>query len=157
MTGTSWSRTRTAAAPLAVAMAVAFAACAGCSGTKFEKIPPGEVDQARKAFAEQWGNTIMTAWEKGEYPQVGVEAVREFRAGHNQEERQKAAHKFVKGKVGAFKSMTFHEALRSKPPKGIVYRFKGDFEKGEAEVRVVLDLEGKLIGHFVKPWRDEMN
>jgi hypothetical protein len=156
MIGTSWSTARRLATTLSVIVAASFALGA-CGGTTFEKVPAAEIDQARKAFAEQWGNTIMTAWEKGEYPQVGVEAVREFRAGHNQVERQKAAHKFVKGKVGAFKSMTFHEALRSKPPKGVVYRFKGEFEKGEAEVRVVLDLEGKIQGHFVKPWRDEMN
>ena len=156
MTGTSWRTARRLATRLTLVVA-ATSALGACNRTTFEKIPAGELNQAQKAFAEQWGNTIMTAWEKGQYPQVGVEAVKEFRAAHNQEERQKAAHKFVKGKVGAFKSMTFHEAVRSKPPKGIVYRFRGDFEKGEAEVRVVLDLEGKLIGHFVKPWREEMN
>ncbi|MBI5480776.1 MAG: DUF3887 domain-containing protein [Deltaproteobacteria bacterium] len=156
MTGTSRSTARRLATRLTVIIAAALALGA-CDRTTFEKIPAGEINQAHKAFAEQWGNKIMTAWEKGEYPQVGVEATKEFRAAHNQEERQKAAHKFVKGKVGAFKSMTFHAALRSKPPKGVVYRFKGEFEKGEAEVRVVLDLEGKIIGHFIKPWRDEMN
>jgi hypothetical protein len=141
---------------LTLVLGAAFALGA-CSGTKFEKIPAGQINQAQKTFAEEWGNKIMTAWEKGEYPQVGQEATRDFRAGHNQIDRQKAAHKFVKGKVGKFQSMAFHEALRSKPPQGVVYRFKADFEKGEAEVRVVLDLEGKIMGHFVKPWRDAMN
>ena len=132
-------------------------ALGACSSVKFEKIPAGQINQAQKTFAEEWGNKIMTAWEKGEYAQVGQEATREFRAGHNQIDRQKAAHKFVKSKVGKFQSMAFHEALRTKPPQGVVYRFKGDFEQGEPEVRVVYDLEGKLAGHFVKPWRDELN
>jgi hypothetical protein len=139
---------------LVLAAALALGAC---GGVKFEKIPAGQVNQAQKAFAEEWGTKIMTSWEKGEFPQVGQEATREFRSGHNQIDRQKAAHKFVKGKVGKFQSMAFHEALRTKPPQGVVYRFKGDFEKGEGEIRVVLDAEGKLAGHFIKPWRDEMN
>ena len=156
MTGTSWSRALRLATRLTVVSA-AVLALGACNRSSFEKIPAGQINQAQKAFAEDWGNKIMTAWEKGEYAQVGQEATREFRAGHNQIERQKAAHKFVKGKVGKFQSMAFHEALRTKPPQGVVYRFKGDFEKGEAEVRVVLDPEGKLNGHFVKPWRDHMN
>ena len=135
----------------------AVLALGACNRMTFEKIPAGQIDQKQKAFAEQWATNIMTSWEKGEYPQVGQEATREFRAAHNQVERQKAAHKFVKGKVGKFQSMAFHEAVRSKPPQTVVYRFKGDFEKGEAEVRVVFDLDGKLTGHFLKPWHDQMN
>ncbi len=135
----------------------AVLALGACNRTTFEKIPASKVDQKQKAFAEEWANKIMTAWEKGEYPQVGQEATREFRAGHNQIERQKAAHKFVKGKVGKFQSLAFHEALRVKPDGGVVYRFRGDFERGEGEIRVVLDAEGKLNGHWIKPWRDQMN
>jgi hypothetical protein len=139
---------------LVVTAALALGAC---NRTTYEKIPAAKIDQKQKAFAEQWGNATMAAWEKGEYPQVGQEATRDFRAAHNQEGRQKAAHKFVKGKVGKFQSMTFHEALRTKPAPGVVYRFKGDFERGEGEIRVALDAEGKLNGHWIKPWRDEMN
>jgi hypothetical protein len=138
---------------LALAAALALGAC---NSTTFEKIPAGQINQAQKKFAEDWGNKIMTAWEKGQYPQVGQEATKEFRGGHNDEKRQQAVHKFVKGKVGKFQSMTFHEARRSNPPQTVVYRFKGDFEQGEPEIRIVFDLEGKLAGHFVKPWHDEM-
>jgi hypothetical protein len=136
---------------------VAALALGACNRTTFEKIPQLQINQAQKQFAEDWATKTMTAWDKGEYPQVGQEATREFRAGHNDEKRQQAAHKFVKGKVGKFQSLSFHEALRSKPPQSIVYRFKGDFERGEAEIRIVFDLEGKLNGHWIKPWRDKMN
>jgi hypothetical protein len=135
----------------------AVLALGACNRMSFEKIPAGQIDQKQKAFAEQWATMIMTSWEKGEYPQVGQEATREFRAGHNQIERQKTAHKYVRTRVGKFQSLAFYEALRIKPAGGVVYRFKGDFERGEGEIRVVFDPEGKLNGHWIKPWRDEMN
>jgi hypothetical protein len=129
----------------------------GACGPKFEKIPAAEVNATQRAFAEGWGNKVMTAWAKGEYPTVGDEAVREFRAAHNNVERQKNAATHIHGFVGTFKSMAFYEALRSVAPKGTIYRFKGQFENGIGEVRVVLDADGKIMGHFIKPWRDELN
>ena len=151
------SQTRPArTAARAFLTAAAVMALAGCSGGKFEKVPTRDVNASQKAFAEQWANKILTAWAKGEYPQVGQEATREFRAGHNDPKHQKDTYKYVKGKVGAFKSMKFYEARRSVPPKHTAYRFQGDFEEGEAEIRVVLDMDGKIGGLYFKPWDDEM-
>jgi hypothetical protein len=145
--------TRKITAWLALAPAVALV---GCTGTTYEKIPAQQVNATQKAFAEQWGTKLLTAWGKGEYPQAGQEATREFRANYNEPKKQKAAHAFVKGKVGAFNSMAFHEARRSVPPRQTAYRFRGDFAEGEAEIRVILDAEGKLHDILFKPWRDEM-
>lgn len=131
-------------------------ALGACNRTSFEKIPASQINQAQKKFAEEWATRTMTAWEQGKYPQVGQEATREFRGIHNDEKRQRAIHKFVKGKVGKFQSLSFHEAVRTKPPQTIAYRFKGDFEQGEPEIRVVFDLEGKLANHVVKPWHDKV-
>lgn len=127
----------------------------GCSKPAFEKIPEASIDAKRKAAAEKFGNTVMTAWSKDTYPQVtAAEADEEFRKGHNDVARQKAADKTIEGAFGNFKSMSFHEALRSNPPKHEVFRFKGTFDKGVAEVRVTVDLDGKIAGHFVVPWKD---
>ncbi len=138
---------------LVLSVALALGAC---NSTSFEKIPAQQVSESQKKAAEEWATKTLTAWDKGEYPQVGQEAIREFRAGHNDEKRARAIHKFVKGKVGKFQSLSFQEALRSQPPQTVVYRFKGDYERGEPEVRVVFDLEGKLAGFFIKPWHDKM-
>jgi predicted small lipoprotein YifL len=152
----SWRRPLGRSAGRAALVIVAACSLAAC-GQKFEKVPDAEVDATQRAFAEGWGAKIMTAWSKGEYPTVGDEAVPEFRAGHNNVARQKAAAGVFKRNVGDFKSMTFYEAQRTVPPKLTIYRFKGQFENGVAEVRVVLDRAGKIAGHWVKPWRDELN
>lgn len=135
------------------AAALATLSALGCEKTDMEKVPAAEVDQAHKAIAEQFGTKIMLAWAKNEYPTVGPEAMDEFQKGHNDVARQKAADKAIEDAFGDFKSMTFHEALRTKPPKFEVYRFKGTFVKGTAEVRVTVNTAGKIAGHFVVPWK----
>ena len=128
----------------------------GCTGAQLEKVPDAEINQAHKAAAEQFGNKVMQAWARDEYPTVGAEAMDEFRKGHNDIDRQKAADKAIEQKFGNFKSMTLYEVKRTKPPKFEVYRFKGTFDKGTAEVRVTTDTDGKIGGHYILVWKDEM-
>ena len=93
----------------------------------------------------------------GEFNEAGLAGEFDHRKEEIEEETSKGHYEDPKGKVGTFKSMTFHEAQRTVPPKHTIYRFKGQFERGQAEVRVVLDHEGKLTGHFIKPWREHLN
>jgi hypothetical protein len=136
-----------------VAAITSFMALAAC-GADMEKVPDAEINAAHKKVAEDFGNKIMQAWAKNEYPTVGDEAIEEFRKAHNEVERQKSADKTIEDAYGNFQSMTFSSAQRSKPPKFELYVFKGTFEKGTAAVQVTLDTNGKIAGHFVRPWTD---
>lgn len=146
------------AAPWLVPLSVATAlTLTGCGKPEFEKIPSDQLDPARVAAAQQFATKILDAWNKDQYPLVGDEASEEFKKGHNDVDRQKSADKSIEAALGNWKSMTLHEALRSKPPQFDVYRFEGVFERNpRAEVRVVYDMQGKVSGFWIKPWKDTL-
>lgn len=130
----------------------------GCGGTKFNKVPEGEVDGSQKAAAEKFGSSVLAAWAKDQYPKVDVPADPKFKEGQDDEAKQKAADKSIEAQMGNFQSMTYHETQKSEPAKFVIYRFKGKFSKSEApaEVRLVYDTEGKLSGFWIKPWKDSL-
>ena len=58
---------------------------------------------------------------------------------------------------GDFKSIAYVETQRTLPAKFVIYRFKGTFSKSDqTEVRMVYNLEGKIDGFWIKPWRDSL-
>ena len=140
---------------IGVGALVAFTALA-CSKVEMDPIPEAELDAKRQASAQAIGTRILTEWAKDEYKPLGDEAREEFRKAHNDVDAQRTADKQIEGALGTFQSMTFSQALRTKDKKAEVYRFKGVFDKASdpAEVRVVLDDQGRLSGFWVKPWKD---
>jgi hypothetical protein len=123
------------------------------SGEAFQEVPAAEVNQENRSKAERFGNAILHAWAKDEYPQID-NATEAFAAAMGNEERQRSADKLFEEKLGAFQTMALHEVLQR--DKLEIYRFKGVFEKGPAEVRVTTTPEGKIAGHFIKPWKDKL-
>ena len=148
---------RRAARALSAALATLVLGAVGCGSLEFEPIPTGSVDPARQAKAGEFGQKMLQAWARDEYPALGAEATADMQKS-NDGDAQKKADKQLEEGIGSFKTMSFAEADRSKPPKVEVYRFKAVFDKSDkpVEVRVVLDLDGKVSGIWVKPWKDAL-
>jgi hypothetical protein len=129
----------------------------GCGTLEFEPIPAAQVDQARQTKAGEFATTLLQAWGRNEYPALGGDATDDLKKAHGAEAQKEADQQLEKA-IGSFKSMSFAEANRSKPPKLEIYRFKGAFDKTAepVEVRVVLDPDGKVSGFWVKPWKDKL-
>jgi hypothetical protein len=132
--------------------------CTHCNKVELDPIPAAELDAKKKASAEEMGTRILSEWAKDEYKELGSEANEEFKKAHNSVDGQRTSDKAIEKSLGSFKSMTFHEALRTKDKKAEAYRFKAVFDKTSdpVEVRVVLDPQGKLSGLWVKPWKDKL-
>jgi hypothetical protein len=144
--------TRSWAAGLVVGLALISAAC----GMKPKKVPDAEVDQAQKTAADKYGSETLSDWAKDTYPKVAVPADAKFKEAQDDAAKQKVSDKAIEQAFGDFQSMTYFETVKVAPSL-TVYRFKGTFTKGEGEVRVVYDKEGKLAGFWIKAWKDEFN
>jgi hypothetical protein len=128
-----------------------------CGGEKFTRVPDAEVDASQKTAATSFATTRLTAWAHDQYPAATDDEGAAFRAADT-EAAQKASDKGIEDALGDFQSMTYVEAYRSDPPRLVFYRFKGTFSKGGSttpEVRVVYDLDGKVVGFWVRPWQDK--
>ena len=134
----------------------------GASGNifaQFSKIPDGRVDRERLNIAETISKSIMEGVRSGNiYLLSPDEATPAMMEGLNPE-RQMTVYTQLKDEFGPYQSLAFYEALiPDEKPQYTLYRFKGNFDKpGIAEIRAVLDIDGRLAGFWVLRWQDEIS
>jgi len=56
---------------------------------------------------------------------------------------------------GRFGQLYYKEAYSS--GNKTIFRFKGAYEKGTPEIRVVIDKNDKVAGFWIRPWIDELS
>jgi hypothetical protein len=120
-----------------------------------EPVPPSAVDLAQRARAAEFAESVLSAWGRGEYPDVGAWLTPEMQRGFTPA-KQKEYADWSLSHLGKFMALAFVEVQRSRPAEHVVYRFKGRFTAKTWEVRVVFDLDGRISGFWTKPWRDEL-
>ncbi len=118
--------------------------------------PVPQVDEAQKTKAAQAATTTLSNWYNGKFAPLSDDFTQQMKE-RVPPEAQKQVVTELKETLGDFQSMDFAQALVSPSMPGIVvYRFKGKFSKESAEIRVVLDQQGKVAGFWVKPWQQKM-
>jgi len=123
---------------------------------KFEKIAEAHVDQTQRSAAEAWATHTLSAWAEDRYLLPGDELSEEMKPGQSKT-HQEQADKQLESILGDFRSMTYVETQRTEPAKFVIYRFRGAFTKSDqTEVRMVYNLEGKIDGFWIKPWKDSL-
>ena len=125
---------------------------------QYSRIPEGRVDQERLAIAESISTSIMVGVRSGNIYLLGPdEATPAMMKGMNAEQ-QMTVYMQLKNEFGPYQSLSFYEAMiPDNQPEYTLYRFKGNFDKpGAAEIRAVLDQQGRLAGFWVLRWQDEI-
>ncbi len=123
----------------------------------FKVVPVEQIDKAQQEAAEQIAFRTLSAWRDGKFESLGDD-FSDIMKQSLTPQTQRQSHESV-GFLGEFKSLEFAEALSSDIPDAVaIYRFKGDFSDVEhmPEVRVVMDIRGKVNGFWIKPWMDQM-
>ncbi len=117
------------------------------------------VQSEQHHLAERLATRVLLGHEQGRFEALGPEeATGDFRRGFT-EESQRRSHQTIRQLFGAFEGLDFVETRSTEDqPHLLIHRFKGRYgaASGPLEVRVVLDLEGKLAGLWIKPWQDQM-
>jgi hypothetical protein len=75
------------------------------------------------------------------------------------EEMQASTYATIRDMFGDYESMKFAEAWEiTGEPMYLLFRFKGTFSESskQPEIRVVLDMDRKLAGFFIRPWQDDL-
>ncbi len=126
------------------------------SSSKYEKVDQAEINQVRLEFATKLGENILIAQKNGGYYSLTSDEADEKMISGLNENLQKKAYEQIKSAFGEYQGLEFDHVM--KPSDGTlyeIYRFRGKFNpEAKAEVRIVLNADGKLAGFFVKPWRD---
>ena len=144
-------------AALALQCCTALGACDRDKYALFVKLPADKVDKDHQEAAEQFGTDYFDNCGKGKCEEIGDEAITAVRLGFPVA-KQKAAYDAWVQSYGEYQSLQYVEAIKiTQGPEVVAFRFKGIFEKGQPEVRVVIDKDGKVAGFFVKPWLDQFN
>jgi len=146
-------------AVLVVIFLLASVEIAGVSSFWFSKIPQSEVNAGYVEQARQMMDSLYAKWQNGTFEPIGDEFTSEMQKGLSPE-LQKQSFEQIRSMFGDYQGMTFVEALTARflIPRGTVYRFKGTYSRTseQPEIRVVFDLDGKISGLWLKPWREEM-
>lgn len=129
----------------------------GCSESKFDTVPPEEVDLVQKSLAESLATDILNSMKSGEFKQLGEDATLSVQKGLSPD-KQKAVYEQVKGMFGEFNSLEYYETCVPKDGTFLtVYRFRGIFtSSAPPEIRVVINGNNKLSGFWIKPWKDDL-
>jgi len=136
-----------------------FFAAIGQAQPKFEKVAKANIDQGRLEFAITLADKILSAQKNGGFYEFSAEEADPRVIAGLPEDAQKQAYHQVTALFGEYKGIVFDHLMKSSQgPLYEIYRFKGKFEKEEAEVevRLVLDADGKLAGYFIKPWKENL-
>lgn len=126
---------------------------------EFKKVEDSEIDNNRLDFATSITHNILLAQKNGGYYNLKKEEAIEAMVTGLDEKLQKDTYAQISGLFGEYQIIEFDHLMKSVgEPIYEIYRFKGKFEKPEAnvEVRAVLDSNGKLAGFFIKPWQEEL-
>lgn len=110
-------------------------------------------------LAYQLATRILQSHEQGRFEDLGPEeAAEDFRRGFTAVV-QRRSHQTIRQLFGAFEGLDYVETRSLEDqPHLLIHRFKGRYGAASRapEVRVVLDLDGKLAGFWIKPWQDQL-
>jgi len=145
---------------IALSAVLLLGMCTSCSRVvlpPFKRVPADQVDQAQLQTAERVAFRTLSAWRDGQFGPLGDDYSDVMKQALDSRQ-QRAAQESI-ASFGAFESLEFVEALSSdKDEARHIYRFRGSFSKskGKQEIRVVMDVRGKVSGFWIKPWRSVM-
>jgi hypothetical protein len=126
------------------------------SAQDMEQIAIDQVDQPMKVQVTEMAEQILTGWNQGNFKNFDDEnATAQFQHSFTQEV-QKQAWSQISAMFGHFKGVELEQVWQMPAQKIIFFRYRGEFEKGNPEVRIVLNQEHKLAGLFIKPWQDKL-
>ncbi len=117
------------------------------------KISPDQIDAAERAQAEEVASVTLTAWMDGQFQPLGDEFSEPMRTKLRPDAQERSATT-LKGIFGEYRSIEFAEAWTLN--EVTIYRFKGTFTKGQPEVRVNMDKQGKVGGFWCRYWADDV-
>ena len=150
---------------LSTATLVVLALCLATSCSKgpapeqspFKIVPVEQIDKAQQEAAQQIAFRTLSAWRDGKFETLDEDFSDLMRQSLDPQTLRQTYESVAF--LGAFESLEFAEVLSSDVPDAVsIYRFKATFSDVEQkpEVRVVMDIKGKVNGLWIKPWMDTM-
>ncbi|NJX16033.1 hypothetical protein [Tamlana crocina] len=113
-------------------------------------------DDYQAEFAKSISHKLLSSQKEGGFYELTKEEATERMIQGLNEAVQKESYKRIKQAFGNYKNLELDTIFAIKEDQTYhVFRFKGEFEVNEkVEIRTVLNLEGKLAGFFVVPWKE---
>jgi hypothetical protein len=125
----------------------------------YEKLSQEQIDPTDIRLATSLAEKLLLGQKNGNiYLFKEDEAIKAVVDGLT-EEMQASSYATMRDMFGDYESMEFAEGWRiNSEPNYLLFRFKGTFSESteNPEIRVVLNLERKLAGFYIRPWQDDL-
>lgn len=128
---------------------------ASCQG--YEKLSEEQVNPIQTELAKNFAHNFLSTLKDGKSYEFHDEAT-EVLIKNLTPEVQTQLYKYIIEQFGEYQSLEYAETRIHTPGKVTIVRFKGicDKSKGTPEIRVVLDVDNKIAGFWLRPWEEEM-
>lgn len=145
--------------PTLLVLTLFFFVSAGYSQKQYAKLSKDEIAPTDIRLATSLAEKLLLGQKNGNiYLPTEEEAIKAVVDGLT-EEMQTSTYATIRDMFGDYESMKFAEAWRiNGEPTYLLFRFKGSFSESseKPEVRVVLNMERKLAGFYIRPWQDDL-
>jgi len=122
-----------------------------------QKLPLDEVDQQQQNLVLKLADETLSRWNKEDFSEFSSDiSTPEFKKQFSTSV-QKNAWQQISGMFGQYKAVKLEQVYELGNQQLKIYRLKGSFDKGNPEVRMVLNQNDQLAGMFIKPWQDNLN
>ena len=126
---------------------------------QLEKLSDEAVQREDIEMAQELTEKILSSMAEGDYYEFQEgEAIPMLEQQFN-ENMQEQQYQMIKNQFGEYQSgMMYQEAYEATQAgqKFTIYRFRGEFSKGQPEVRVVFTPDQQLAGLRIVPWQDSL-
>ncbi len=105
--------------------------------------------------AATFGTKIIRGWIEGEFDLISSdEATAGMVSALPPENQEKIWKEQIYPAYGEFGRLSYKETYMA--GGNHIFRFRGAFEKGSPEVRVVISPEGLVTGFWIRPWSETL-
>lgn len=119
------------------------------------KLPESKVNRTLMEKAASFASRVLRGWKEGDYNRIKAEETTPGLISALPPETQKTIYEEqIKPIYGSFDHLAYKETYMANGNH--IFRFRGAFEKGIPEVRVVVTPEGLITGFWIRPWSDKI-